>query len=254
MHSIDISESKGVRYLHFGSEWVQGAMRIARPFALELAYTQEMLLALLLAATPPQHCLLVGMGAASQLKFLHCHFPDTRFTVLEINPGVVAVAQQFFKLPDSPRIEIIIDDAATWLAQQAPRAKFDLILLDGFNAAGRTGALSGAAFYAGCRAALTATGVFSCNLLGNNRGFKANLGRIHKAFAGRKLHFSSADIGNVIALGVVGKTLKLPLETLRARALALKDKTGLDLRPAITHLQLTVALPDGCLKFQGQRA
>jgi spermidine synthase len=248
-HSIDISESEGVRYLHFGSEWVQGAMRIARPFALELAYTQEMLLALLLSAAPPQHCLLVGLGAASQLKFLHRHFPDSRFTVLEINSGVQVVAQQFFKLPVSPRIEIIIDDAAAWLAENAPQAQFDLILLDGFNAAGRTGALSGAAFYAGCRAALTATGIFSCNLLGSSRGFKANLRRIQQAFAGRNLHFPSADNGNVVALGLAGETLKLPLATLRERALALKAATGLDLRPALTHLQLTVALPDGCLKL-----
>ena len=29
-NSIDVSEAAGVRYLHFGSEWVQGAMRIAR--------------------------------------------------------------------------------------------------------------------------------------------------------------------------------------------------------------------------------
>ena len=39
--SIDISEEAGVRYLHFGSSWIQGAMRIARPFALELDYTRE---------------------------------------------------------------------------------------------------------------------------------------------------------------------------------------------------------------------
>ena len=36
-HSVDISEEAGVRYLHFGSDWVQGAMRIARPWALELS-------------------------------------------------------------------------------------------------------------------------------------------------------------------------------------------------------------------------
>ena len=30
-HAIDISEAAGVRFLHFGSDWVQGAMRIARP-------------------------------------------------------------------------------------------------------------------------------------------------------------------------------------------------------------------------------
>ena len=51
-HSIDVSEDAGVRYLHFGSEWVQGAMRIRRPFALELAYTREMLAGLLLHDAP----------------------------------------------------------------------------------------------------------------------------------------------------------------------------------------------------------
>jgi len=38
---VDISEEAGVRYLHFGSDWIQGAMRIARPWALELDYTRE---------------------------------------------------------------------------------------------------------------------------------------------------------------------------------------------------------------------
>ena len=45
---IDISEESGVRYLHFGSEWVQGAMRIRKPDALELDYTREMMVPLLL--------------------------------------------------------------------------------------------------------------------------------------------------------------------------------------------------------------
>ena len=32
--SIEISEEAGVRSLHFGSDWVQGAMRVRRPNAL----------------------------------------------------------------------------------------------------------------------------------------------------------------------------------------------------------------------------
>ena len=43
-----VSEEDGVRYLHFGSRWIQGAMRIARPFALELPYTRDMMFPLLL--------------------------------------------------------------------------------------------------------------------------------------------------------------------------------------------------------------
>ena len=51
-HSIETSDEAGVRFLHFGSDWVQGAMRIARPWALELAYTRDMMWPLLLNGTP----------------------------------------------------------------------------------------------------------------------------------------------------------------------------------------------------------
>ena len=46
MADIVISEERGVRYLHFGSPWVQGAMRIARHLALEPASTLELVMPL----------------------------------------------------------------------------------------------------------------------------------------------------------------------------------------------------------------
>src|SRR4051812_10429009 len=63
--SIDISEQKGVRFLPFGSEWVQGAMRIARPVNLELSYTREMMAGLLMREEKlwPRRILLIGLGA-----------------------------------------------------------------------------------------------------------------------------------------------------------------------------------------------
>ncbi len=43
-----ISEHDGVRYLHLGTPWVQGAMRIRKPQALELEYIQRMMVWMLL--------------------------------------------------------------------------------------------------------------------------------------------------------------------------------------------------------------
>ena len=59
---IDISEEAGVRYLHFGSRWIQGAMRIARPWHLELDYTKEMMAPLLMRDERrfPRKVLLIG--------------------------------------------------------------------------------------------------------------------------------------------------------------------------------------------------
>ena len=76
-----------MRYLHFGSDWVQGAMRIARPWSLELAYTREMMAGLLLRGSNwPRSALLVGLGAGSLAKFIYRNLPDCRTTVVEINP------------------------------------------------------------------------------------------------------------------------------------------------------------------------
>src|SRR5689334_14676453 len=86
-HSIEVSEEAGIRYLHFGSDWVQGAMRIKKPFALELQYTREMLACLLWRphAEWPRRVLLIGLGAGSLLKFLHRHCPAARLHVVEID-------------------------------------------------------------------------------------------------------------------------------------------------------------------------
>lgn len=119
MPSIQISERRGVRYLHFGSELVQGAMRIARPWSLELQYTRELMLPLLLHRQRdwPRNALLVGLGSASITKFLYRHRPRARITVVEILPEVVAAARAYFKLPDDlSRLRIEIGDGHDYLA------------------------------------------------------------------------------------------------------------------------------------------
>jgi spermidine synthase len=49
---IEVSEEHGVRYLHFGSSWVLGAMHITRPWPLDLDCTREMMASLLLRPEP----------------------------------------------------------------------------------------------------------------------------------------------------------------------------------------------------------
>src|SRR5690606_497005 len=40
---IAVSDERGVRYLHFGTVWVQGAMRLSRPWDIELDYLRHMM-------------------------------------------------------------------------------------------------------------------------------------------------------------------------------------------------------------------
>jgi spermidine synthase len=245
---IDIREEAGVRYLHFGSEWIQGAMRIARPWNLELEYTREMMASLLLRddADWPRKVLVIGLGAASLTKFLYRHYPLAHLTVVEIEPSVVAAARQFFKLPEDPkRISLVIDDGVDYVL--GCDKKFDLILVDGYDENASSGTLNSVPFYQGCRACLRGNGILSVNLLTSDRRFNASIKRIAEAFDDRVLSFPSCETGNAIALAAVGDPVDISFFDLREKALELHRETGLNLMPSITRLERSQSCLGGVL-------
>jgi spermidine synthase len=86
-------------------------------------------------------------------------------------------------------------------------------------------------------------------LLGKDRGFAASVDRLRSAFAGRIAVFPSCESGNTIAFATGGAAVTVALDDLRARALDVKNATGLDLLPTITRLQLGHPLPGGVLRI-----
>jgi spermidine synthase len=232
-----VSESQGVRYLHFGSHLVQGAMRIARPSSLELEYTREMMLPLLLHPGPawPRSVLQIGLGSASLTRFLLRHRPKAQLTVVEIAPQVIAAARQFFKLPEeSPRLRIEVGDGHDYVA--STNRRFDLILVDGFDAAGRAGMLETVPFYVNCRSRLRSGGMMAANLLTRHRGVDPIVARIREAFADHVLVLPTCDKGNTIALAANGRDMDISPEEWRNAARRLKAETALDLSPTLRRL------------------
>jgi spermidine synthase len=217
--SINISEEAGVRFLHFSSEWIQGAMRIARPWNLELEYTREMMACLLLRddARWPRKVLLIGLGAGSLTKFLYRNHPLAQLTVVEIEPNVVAAARQFFKLPEDPkRINLVIGDGVEYVANND--RKFDLILVDGYDEDASSGALDTLLFYQWCRTRLSDEGILSTNLLTSNGRLDASISRIAGAFDNRVLGFPSCESGNAIALAAAGDPIDISLDDMKESA------------------------------------
>jgi spermidine synthase len=261
MTPIDISEESGVRYLHFGSEWIQGAMRIARPYALELEYTREMMVPLLIYPESwPKRVLLIGLGAASLLKFLWRHRPQSKLTVVEIDPRMEAMARQFFKLPEDPeRISIHIADGADFVIEA--RQEFDLIMVDGFDADARANRLDTLSFYLNCRARLAADGMLCVNLLSRRRDFTKSVARMQEAFDGHAIAFPSNEAGNAIALATNGvaaprsghPAMQSPPaptgEDLTDAARVLRKNTTLNLLPHLSRIASAGCLTGGVLRI-----
>lgn len=266
--SIDIREKDGLRTLHFGSDRVQGAMRIAQPYELALEYTREMMACLLLRkggceaaghppASPsrglrnagrlPRSILLIGLGAGSQAKFLYRHCPLAQLTAVEISPRVAEAARQHFELPDDPaRLEIVIGDGYEYV--QTTGKVFDLILVDGFNQHAHPGDLNTLPFYRACRARLSEQGLMAVNLIGLSHGYKGGFAHIEAAFDQRTMLFPKCKSGNTIAFAAAGEAIDIALDELKDRAREFEARTGLALLPSVSRLDDALC-PDGRVRL-----
>jgi spermidine synthase len=233
--SIQIDEDEGVRYLQFGAHWIQGAMRISRPWALELEYTRDMMFPLLLRKCGwPRSVLQVGLGAGSTAKFLYRHRPQARIEVVEIDSEVIMTAWQFFRLPEeSRRFRIEIGDGYKYMAEC--RRHFDLILVDGFDAKAQAGRLDTPSFYRHCRARLAPQGMLVANLIGKRRRPVESIDRILGVFDGRVLALPPNEV-NTVAIAAAGSPIRIDSGQLRASARRLRTATGLNLLPTLSRL------------------
>lgn len=247
---LEIRERDGLRTLHFGSDRIQGAMRIVQPWELALEYTRVMMTSLLLreAQQFPRKVLLIGLGAGSQAKFLYRHCPRASITIVEIEPSVIVAAREHFSLPDDPsRLQISLGDGAAYV--QSTDMRFDLILVDGFNQHAHPGDLNTLGFYAACRERLDERGVLAVNLIGLSEKYLGGYRHIEAAFGTRTLLLPRCISGNTIALATCGEPVMVTVDELRSRAQALEEHSNLALLPLIDRLDTYPACQGGFLRL-----
>jgi len=109
-------------------------MCTSRPDELELDYTKIMM-GFLLLNHRPRHIAMIGLGGGSLAKFCYRNLPDTRITVLEINPHVIALRQEFLVPDDNERFQVIEADGADFVRDADP--EFDVLLVDGYDPQGQ---------------------------------------------------------------------------------------------------------------------
>jgi spermidine synthase len=215
---ITLSESEGVRCLHFGTPWVQGAMLVGHPQVLVLEYIQRMM-AWLLFLHPPAEILQLGLGAGSLTRLAHRRLRRSRVTVIEASRDVIDVCHACFALPpEDERLRLRCDDAARFVARRDVCGRFGVIQVDLYDAEARGPTCDSLAFYEDCRRALADPGVCVVNLFGRHASYRRNLARLASAFEGRILALPAGAAGNIVVLAFKGPQLAVPWTVLRERA------------------------------------
>jgi len=229
-----VYEDHEVRRLHFDSGVVQSSMRKSAPFALDLSYTEAMM-GFLLFNAEPRHILIVGLGGGSLSKFCYHRFPQARITTLEIDPAVIALREEFLIPADDERFRVVQADACEYLARADLQA--DVILLDGYDAAGLPASLCAEPFYANCWQALTEDGVLAANLWGGSPERGVYVDRLNRIFDGRVWWTRPCNSRNLVVFAVKSEHYYPQWSRLTARAKTLGERYGLDLGRVVTDMR-----------------
>ena len=196
---VTLSEQDGVRYLHFGTEWVQGAMRIRKPDWPELEYAQQMM-AWMLFIESPRRIAQLGLGAATLTKYCYRQFPQAQVTAVELNPSVIAICNSMFKLPpEDERLNVLEMDAMDFVEDADNHGAFDVLQCDLYDATAKGPVLDTPEFYSACNACLAPHGIMTVNLFGDHPSFNKNIKAMKFAFD-YVLCLPEVHDGNVVAL------------------------------------------------------
>lgn len=230
---VTLSEDGEVRYLHLGTEWVQGTMLIDQPFDIELEYVQRMMVWLLFVepdSVTQRRAMQLGLGAAALTKFC---FKKLRMdtTAVDINPQVIAACRTWFKLPpDSARLRVMLGDAAEVAAYAPFHGTVDALQVDLYDDKAAAPVLDSADFYADCRRLLTDEGAMTVNLFGRRASYERSLGHIREAFGDAAVWaFRPTREGNTVVLALRNPQHPERLQLL-ARAEAVQARWGLPAR------------------------
>ena len=227
---VNFSDAGDVRYLHLGTEWVQGSMRLDAPFQIELEYVQRMMAWLLFvppAGLTQRHAMQLGLGAGTLTKFCRKQL-RMRTTAIELNPQVLAACRGWFRLPqDDAKLRVVIADAAGEIRKPQWLGTVDALQVDLYDHEAAAPVLDSADFYADCRALLTDDGAMTVNLFGRASSYERSLHRIADAFGPEALWtFRPTREGNTVVLAQRTPT-RPPRDALAERAQSIQTRWSL---------------------------
>lgn len=190
-----IVETLSERRLHFSRDATQTAMLLNDPEALVAPYMRKMM-SFLLFNPHPARILMIGLGGGALPKFCYRRLKYADITVVEVNPNVIALRDEFHIPKDDERFRILHEDGAHYIERL--QHDVDVILVDAFDADGIAPSLAQSDFYALAAARLTENGLLVMNLWGAGSRYEENLRQIRAAFDQSTLLVPVANGANLV--------------------------------------------------------
>jgi spermidine synthase len=196
-----VYESLRSKALHFSISEIQSRMLIQDPHALDLEYTRTMM-GFLLFKPGPLSIAMIGLGGGSLAKFCYRYLSRSRIQVVEINPHVIALRDEFHVPPNDERFTVVRGDGAQFVRLRATRP--DVLMVDGFDRSGMPARLCSQRFYDDCAEMLQPDGIMVVNLHFGQASYDKLLERIRRSFNDVVLIVDDGELSNSIVFARKG--------------------------------------------------
>ncbi len=200
-----------------GFDYTESVTNLRDPDDLPVHYTRSMTTAIVYPAEP-KAILMIGLGGGSISTYLGRAMPDVIIDTVEIDPGVIAAARQYFGLRDSKRVRYVAGDGRVFIRRSA--RKYDVILVDAFHGGYIPFHLLTKEFYTLLKDRLSPGGVVAFNVHDGTKLYVSTVKTLQAVFP--DVHLYPSGEGEVIAV-VTGEPAPDP-DTLASRAAALQQR------------------------------
>lgn len=225
----------GLRTLRFAKGGArQSVVKPGDPEYLALHYAPVMLSVLALAEEP-RRILIVGLGGGTLAMFLRKHYPDAVIDVVDIDPEVVYVAQEFFGFREDSRMRAHVADGRQFIEKTSQ--PYDVIFLDAFGSDSVPQHLTTQEFLRAVRRAVKPDGSVAGNLW--SRGYNPlydSMVRTYQEVFDELFILDVRDAGNKILLALPRQQpLSRDELTLKARNVSATKRFRFDLGELVSY-------------------
>ncbi len=173
-HQVQVVDEQGMRMLSFNGTR-ESRMSLAAPLQGHFEYTEYF-------HTPwvwnreIRRVLMIGLGGGSIQRAYQHYYTNVTVETVEIDPVVVNVAKEYFKVQETPALKIRNQDGRVFLNRTSDR--YDVIIMDAYTTS-RYGSsipphLTTREFFALASAHLTTNGVLAYNVIGQIQGWRTD--------------------------------------------------------------------------------
>ena len=202
-----------------GFDYTESVANLSDPDDLPIKYTQVMTLGVVYPPAPKK-ILMIGLGGGSISSYLGRFLPDAEIDTVEVDPGVITAAKNFFGVKETTRVRYLEGDGRVFLNRR--KEAYDLILVDAFHGGYVPFHLLTKEFYALVKQRLAPAGAAVFNVHDGTKLYASTLLTLRSVF--RDVHLYPSGEGEMITVATAEAAADEA--TLASRAKALQEKFG----------------------------